>query len=105
MTESGGQGIDVIELHQPRGLLMMHGVGMDPAAGDHPLLSVQLHLRFVDAAVIVPIERDDLVPTRDHSAQADDEPVGVGGGGGHLPVGQAESSSKFLTRPYRVLCG
>ena len=54
---------------------------MRPAASE-------FHLRFVDAAVEVAVEHHHLVTSAEHPAQAQDETVGVGGRGGHLPIGR-----------------
>ena len=61
--------------------------------------------RLVDGAVVAPGIDEDLRPAGDRAREADREAVGVGGGEGELPVGEAEAAAELLADPVRVLGG
>ena len=72
------------------------------------LAVVQPHHRLVDRAVIAAVEDEDLRPAGDGAGDAQREAVGVGRGGGDLPVRQAEAlapaAGREPARPRRAAC-
>ncbi len=103
MGEGGLQRVEVVELHQAGGGVVAYAIGVNARARNHAPGGVEFHLRFVDAAVVVAVEHHHLVTSAEHPAQAQDETVGVGGRGGHLPIGQAEAPRQFGADPQAVL--
>jgi hypothetical protein len=60
---------------------------------------------LVDRAVIAAVEDQDLLAPGHRAGDAQREAVGIGGGGGDLPVGQAEALLQQRADRQRILAG
>ena len=92
----------IVELHDrgPEGQII--GLADQSPAGHRPAIP-EAQEGIVDRAVIAAVEHQHLGPAGDGAAPADDEAVGVGGRGGHLPEGQAELARQELAHHRHIL--
>ncbi len=99
------EGCRVVERHHHSRLLGVH-LGADaafPWLG--PAVGAEGHQRLVDAAVVAPVEDEDLVPPGEKARITQHEAVGIGCGHRHLPRRQAEAAGQLSTHPCRVGVG
>ncbi|MNE30468.1 hypothetical protein D3C80_1239850 [compost metagenome] len=71
----------------------------------HGVAVAGAHHGLVDGAVVAAIEHQDHLAPGDRPRPAQDEAVGVGGGGRHLPERQAEALGQALAADHRILTG
>jgi hypothetical protein len=95
--------VEVVELHHLGGERRVDRRSERAGAGDHVAVGVEHGERLVDRAVVAPVHHEDLRSAREVTAEAEHEPIGVGGGHRDLPHGQTEAAGELLGDPRRVV--
>ncbi len=99
------EGVDVVDLDDPRRLRRRHGRAEVAAPGDDPAVGRDPGEGLVDRAVVVVVVDEDLRPARDVPGEPDREPVGVGRRERELPVPEPEPPAELVGGDDRVLGG
>ena len=104
LSQCGFQRCDVVERNGAAVLGQVVGLA-DQTGAVHGLAIAFAHHHVVDSAVVAAVEHQQGLALGDGARPAQHVAVGIGGGGGHLPVGQAEALGQQLATDHGVLAG
>lgn len=102
--KGGFEGVEVVEFDDARGFGGIYG-GANVARPRDGDAIFERGEGFVYTAVVAVVVGEDFVPSSDLAGEAEGETVGVGGGEGRLPVGEAKAVGEFFGDPEGVFGG